>query len=91
MEGIHNYQDFYFKRLHKIIKQVNFFSHLPYKTKRNLIFFCKQIKYNEGDTIIRFKEKAQKFSFIIQGSVEIIDVNIQNNKHSLFQLLPTGS
>lgn len=92
MEHIHSYQDIYFKRLHKIIKQVHFFNYLPFKTNRNLIFLWKQVKYNEGSIIVHFKEQISKMFIIIQGSVELHNAHFHNsNQPSLFQWLPTGS
>ncbi|CAI2370102.1 unnamed protein product [Moneuplotes crassus] len=90
-KNIFNYNDFYFKQMHKMVKHIDQFYYLPYDSKRRIIFLCKHIKFNPGERIVIFKQNVPKFWFIIEGSVDIYCVNPENNSRRHFQTLPKGS
>lgn len=77
-ETMYNYSDFYFKRTLKILKKVSYFHYLPERTKRKMMFYFWQNKYVSQSIIAHYKEWVDKFSFIIQGSINVYFVNERN-------------
>lgn len=90
-DRLFEYNDVYFTKMHKIIKNAKWFSSLEFQSIRRIVYMLHRRTYRAKSTIILSKQIDENFYFIISGTVGIYIEDEEAGTKTLFCKLNEGS
>lgn len=88
---LESYKDYKLQNLHKIIKNVKWFSSLKYSSVRAIVFKLEEKRFAQESIIIRQFQIDSYFYLLTKGEVNVFVSNSSNNSKILLFTLKEGA
>ena len=88
---LYEYNDIFFTKMHRIIKNAKWFSSLESQSVRRILYMLQRRIFQTGNHIVLSRQLADNFYFVISGTVGIYIEDFEAKTKTLFWKLKEGS